>query len=73
MLLQHLEREREVALHAIADLVAIEKDRAAAVASGGLKVIADIWALLHPPERQKPEPDEPFVDPAEIRKREVKP
>lgn len=39
---------------------------AARIATGGLLVVQSLLLAMHPPELPLPEPEEPFVDPAEI-------
>ena len=71
LLLQHLHDEIDKTHRAVAELVEQDQNRSAAVAIGGLRFAQTLLALLHPPERFKPEPEEPFIDPAAIRKPEV--
>jgi hypothetical protein len=72
LLLQYLRDESDATIRAITALVEQDENRGAAVAIGGLRFAETLLKVLHPPERHKPEPEEPFVDPAAIRK-EVRP
>ena len=64
LLLDHLESERDKALLSVADAVEAGKPHEAAIATGGLRLCQSLLGAFHPPERLKPEPDEPFVDAA---------
>jgi hypothetical protein len=68
-----LRDEIETTHQAVAELLEKDENRRAAVAIGGLRFAESLLALLYPPERPAAEPEEPFVDPAAIRKAEVKP
>lgn len=66
LLVEHLQREIAAAKDVIPAHVEDDEQRLAAIATGGLRACESLLACLFPPERAKPEPEQPFVDPAAI-------
>jgi hypothetical protein len=62
----HLRQECEASRKGIAAYVLNKDHHAATVATGGLLALESLLLALHPAEQPPPEPEEPFVDPAEI-------
>lgn len=69
----HLRRECEVTQRHIARLIAGNNIPQARIATGGLLVVESLISAMHPYEPPPPEPEEPFVDPAEIIRPKVRP
>lgn len=66
LLEEHLRRELETSQRVIVGLISGNDIPAARIATGGLLVVQSLILAMHPPELPIPEPEEPFVDPAEI-------
>lgn len=66
LLEEHLRRELETTQRVIVGLISGNDIPAARIATGGLLVVQSLLLAMHPPELPLPEPEEPFVDPADI-------
>jgi len=60
----HLKREKQTALEAIASYCHGGSPHEAVVASGGVRVIDNLLELLHPPPKPVDESEPEFIDPA---------
>lgn len=62
----HLLRERESGRQTVVGLISGNDIPAARIATGGVLLVESLLLAFHPPEAPPIEPEEPFVDPAEI-------
>lgn len=64
LVLQHLQSEKDGALHTSIARQRQNETHEATLAIGGYDALDTLWSLLHPPEKPAEPEEEPFIDPA---------